>query len=104
MCKADCVVCPCCNGKMSASVIDKNHDSHITYPRSIHFKELLTEEEYFIISRAADDENNYLAKCLIEFDRAKWAAEKGYADVHMLKMDPPIASPKHHIIYSLGIT
>ena len=33
--------------------------------------------EYFQVSKAADDKNNYEAKCLIEYDRAIWAKERG---------------------------
>ena len=125
--KADCVVVPCCNGKMDQKECWKlpnkvdhkyiakdtaedtkedtiNDTTEVTsckssaYPRSAFISSLLTVEEYFQVSRAADDENNYEAKCLIEYDRARWAREKGF-EVSLLRMEPVSCTPKHHVLY-----
>ena len=62
------------------------------------FQNKIDGNEYCVISKAADDELNYLAKCCIELDRAFWALEKDF-DVTLLKLNPLISSPKHHMIY-----
>ena len=123
-CDADCVVCPCCNGKIArfiergnelvekskkrtASKEDTHEDSNnvetenliYSYPRSQFFQSNLNEKEYCVISKAADDEFNYVAKCCIELDRAFWASDHGF-EVTILKMNPIISSPKHHVIYA----
>ena len=105
---ADCVVVPCCNGKMDkecrtlANKDDKGEDivktTLSTYPRSAFISNLITRDEYFQVSRAADDENNYEAKCLIEYDRAGWARENGF-EVSLLRMEPVSCTPKHHVLY-----
>ena len=59
---------------------------------------LITAEDYVSLSSAADDLSQYSAKCLVEFDRGKWAEERG-ATVEYLKMDPVSASPKHLVLY-----
>lgn len=97
---ADCIVVPCCNGKMDKNYADLAQDHRIynNYPRSAFLSSLVSVEEYFQLSRAADDLNNYEAKCAVEFDRAKWAEENGFA-VSLLRMEPSTASPKHHVLY-----
>ena len=50
------------------------------------------------MSKAADDKNNYEAKCLIEYDRAIWAKERGF-EVSLLRMEPGFCTPKHHVLY-----
>ena len=98
--RADCVVVPCCNGKMDqecqtlANKDDTVETSPNTYPRSAFISNLITRDEYFQVSRAADDENNYEAKCLIEYDRAAWARENGF-EVSLLRMEPASCTPKH---------
>ena len=102
-CEVDCIVCPCCNGKLGATIDtgkkDGGDETRFTYPRSGVFRSLISENEYALLSKAADDEFNYLAKCCIELDRGYVALEQGY-EVTLLSMDPLIASPKHHIVYS----
>ena len=68
------------------------------YPRSTFISSLITHDEYFQVSRAADDESNYEAKCLIEYDRAGWARESGF-EVSLLRMEPASCTPKHHVLY-----
>jgi len=68
------------------------------YPRSKLFSSLLTRQQYWALSRAADDDNHYSAKCLVEYDRARGQDESG-AKVSLHIMDPPSASPKHHVLY-----
>ena len=99
--KADCVVVPCCNGKIGKHKDDEDEENAKlnNYPRSAFISSLITRVEYLQVSRAADDENNYEAKCLIEYDRARWARENGY-DVSLLRMEPVEATPKHHVLYS----
>lgn len=118
--KSDCIVCPCCNGKMGNDVKDSasahldendknyiettpsddNKPSFLSYPRSKWLTKCISEYEYLLyVSRAADDQNNYLAKCLIEYDRSQWAGENGFSSVHLFKMNPTSATPKHHILY-----
>ena len=114
-CGTDCVVCPCCNGKiaryiekgddlvaktMSIDLESSSDESSLSYsyPRSQMFQNKIDGNEYCVISKAADDEFNYLAKCCIELDRAFWALEKDF-DVTLLKLNPLISSPKHHMIY-----
>jgi len=102
--QADCLVSPCCNGKMDKDY-QLQQDLHTSgkdlkelYPRSTFFTDLISREEYFSVSRAADDLGNYQAKCALEYDRARWAEENGYK-VWLFKMDPVSASPKHHVLY-----
>ena len=59
---------------------------------------LITAEDYVSLSSAADDLSQYSAKCLVEFDRGKWAEERGWR-VDYLRMDPVTASPKHLLLY-----
>ena len=68
------------------------------YPRSTFISSLITSDEYFQVSRAADDESNYEAKCLIEYDRAGWARDSGF-EVSLLRMEPVSCTPKHHVLY-----
>lgn len=124
---SDCIVCPCCNGKMGNDVkitgnvsesacregklenstendcsdnVIKENPSFFSYPRSKWLTSCLSEYEYLMyVSRAADDQNNYLAKCLIEYDRSQWAMDQSFTAVHLFKMNPMLASPKHHILY-----
>ena len=125
-CNADCVVCPCCNGKIARFIEkgnefveksdnntessvsnrntdDKTHDKSenliYSYPRSKFFQANINEKEYCLISKAADDEFNYVAKCCIELDRAFWASDQGF-EVTIMKMNPVVSSPKHHVIYA----
>ena len=86
----DCLVVPCCNGKILSS--------QENYPRSSLVSGLITEEEYSSLSSAADDLSLYSAKCLVEFDRGKWAEESG-ARVEYLRLEPVTASPKHLVLY-----
>ena len=123
-CNADCVVCPCCNGKIARFIekeeydvgdrsrkealnpasqgvdVSKNESEplQVSYPRSEMFRSKIDKNEYCVLSKAADDEFNYLAKCCIELDRAMWALEQGF-EVTLLRMNPLISSPKHHVIY-----
>ena len=92
---ADCIVCPCCNGGMTA-----NATCGYAYPRSNFLKEYLTQDEYLgQLSKGADDLSNYAAKCLIEYDRAMWAKEHGFREVELWKMTPLECTPKHHVLY-----
>jgi len=68
------------------------------YPRSKLFSSLLSRQQYWALSRAADDDNHYPAKCLVEYDRAR-GQEESNAKVSRLIMEPPSASPKHHVIF-----
>ena len=86
----DCLVVPCCNGKILSS--------QEKYPRSSLVSGLITEEDYSSLSSAADDLSLYSAKCLVEFDRGKWAEENG-ARVEYLRLEPVSASPKHLVLY-----
>jgi len=161
-CDSDCLVAPCCNGKMHQHFLEgesarveaqtlekgdivleeqlarvevntlegeskgnqqvlefdrntkgksKDHSGFATepggevkkeclnfYPRSTLFSSLLSRQQYWALSRAADDDNHYPAKCLVEYDRAR-GQEESNAKVSLLIMDPPSASPKHHVIY-----
>ena len=87
---SDCLVVPCCNGKILSS--------REKYPRSSLVSGVMSQEEYTSLSSAADDLSLYSAKCLVEFDRGKWAEEKG-ARVEYLRMEPLTASPKHLVLY-----
>jgi len=107
MASAECVVVPCCNGKMGKENHEVEEDVEreeeldtvlYSYPRSSFISSLISREEYLQVSRAADDENNYEAKCTIEYDRARWAEENGFS-VSLLRMEPVEATPKHHVIY-----
>ena len=109
MAKADCMVVPCCNGKMDKEFeILANSDNTTEedietvtinkYPRSLLVSGLISRAEYFCLSKAADDENNYEAKCVIEYDRAAWARENNFL-VTLLRMEPVSATPKHHVLY-----
>jgi len=93
--KADCIIVPCCNGKINQELVA---DSEETYPRSAFISSIISESEYFLISRAADDESNYEAKCMVECDRACWAEENNFK-VTRMRMEPITASPKHHVLY-----
>ena len=88
--RSSCLVVPCCNGKVLSS--------QEKCPRSNLMASLITKEDYTILSSAADDLSQYSAKCLVEYDRGKWAEESGAA-VEYLKMDPVTASPKHLVLY-----
>merc|ERR1740128_522628 len=44
-----------------------------SYPRSQLFSSLLSQEQYWRMSRAADDENHYPAKCLLP----RWSMTAG---------------------------
>ena len=109
MARADCMVVPCCNGKMDKEFkILANSDNTTEedietvtikkYPRSLLVSGLISRAEYFCLSKAADDENNYEAKCVIEYDRAAWARENNFL-VTLLRMEPVSATPKHHVLY-----
>lgn len=90
---ADCIVCPCCNGAMTAKTT-----CGYKYPRSSYIEKFMNQEEYLSMSKAAEDSGIYEAKCLIEYDRALWAKENGY-NVQLLKMSPQECTPKHHVLY-----
>ena len=80
---SDCLVAPCCNGKMHQHYLEDGGGSGegleglegpgkdlegppgASYPRSQLFSSLLSQEQYWRMSRAADDENHYPAKCLV---------------------------------------
>jgi len=109
MAMADCVVVPCCNGKMDKEyeILANNKEpseenietANVTkYPRSAQVSGLISRDEYFLLSRAADDDDNYDAKCVIEYDRAAWAREH-YDQVSLLRMEPVSSTPKHHVLY-----
>ncbi len=88
--RADCIVCPCCNGGLT---------SCFEYPRSTFLKKCMTSEEYLIqLSKSADDLQHYAAKCWIEYDRALWAQEQGM-EVELWKLMPTECTPKHHVLY-----
>ena len=113
-CSCDCLVVPCCNGKISQ---DQGQ-----YPLSSDLSSVMTSSEYTLVSRMADNLSNYAAKCMVEWDRycktifaliiihmflscnffpcfrAKWAEEQG-ASVNYFKMSPVTATPKHLMIY-----
>jgi len=92
---ADCIVCPCCNGAMTSKTT-----CGYQYPRSQFLRSCLNEEQYLSqLSKSADDEGNYPAKCLIEYDRAVWAKENGFRKVELFKMTPTTCTPKHHVLY-----
>lgn len=90
---ADCIVCPCCNGAMTSKTA-----CGYTYPRSSYIGKFMNQDEYLSISKAAEDNGIYEAKCLIEYDRALWANENGY-HTQLLKMTPENCTPKHHVLY-----
>jgi hypothetical protein len=93
--KADCIVCPCCNGAMTSKTT-----CGYAYPRSQFLKDYLTQDEYLgQLSKSADDLGNYSAKCLIEYDRALWAEENGFRSVELWKLTPLECTPKHHVLY-----
>jgi SAM-dependent methyltransferase len=92
---ANCIVCPCCNGAMTAE-----KTCGYQYPRSSFFQKHMSQDEYLgQLSRSADDLGNYEAKCLIEYDRAMWAKEKGFKQVDMWRLNPAESTPKHHVLY-----
>ena len=68
------------------------------YPRSTFISSLISREEYFQVSRAADDESNYEAKCLIECNRARGVVESGF-EVSLLRTEPASCTPKHLVLY-----
>jgi len=88
-CSCECLIVPCCNGKIDLSTSQ--------YPRSQSLSRIITSEQYHLVSRAADNQGNYKAKCAVEIDRARWAEENG-ADVEYFKMTPVSATPKHLMI------
>ena len=106
MSSSDCLIIPCCNGKIDLDLGG--------YPRSSAMSSILAAEEYSLLSRAADDLSgsesvsvyglseddlsNYRAKICVELDRATWAREAG-AEVTCYKMEPVTASPKHLMVY-----
>jgi SAM-dependent methyltransferase len=91
---ADCIVCPCCNGAMTSKTT-----CGYEYPRSQYIRKIMNQDEYLgQLTRAADDRENYEAKCLIEYDRALWATENGF-DVSLFKLTPKLCTPKHHVLY-----
>lgn len=104
---AGCIVCPCCNGRMT-----NESTGGYKYPRSQLLRKYLSEDEYLLqLSRSADDLGNYSAKCLVELDRALWARETvehgdepsdrpraRFSDVRLLRLDPMDCSPKHHVL------
>lgn len=91
---ADCIVCPCCNGGMTAKAT-----GGFNYPRSDFLQKCMTQEEYLSqLSRNADNAQNYAAKCWIEYDRALWAAQHGMK-VELWKLTPTTCTPKHHVIF-----
>lgn len=91
---ASCIVCPCCNGAMTAETT-----GGYQYPRSALFQKHMNQDEYLgQLSKSADDLGNYDAKCLIEYDRALWAKEKGFKQVEMWKLNPVESTPKHHVL------
>jgi 2-polyprenyl-3-methyl-5-hydroxy-6-metoxy-1,4-benzoquinol methylase len=92
---ADCIVCPCCNGGMTAKAT-----GGFNYPRSGFLQQCMTQDEYLSqLSRHADNAQNYAAKCWIEYDRALWAKEQGGTDVELWKMEPISCTPKHHVLF-----
>ena len=92
---ADCIVCPCCNGGMTAKAT-----GGFNYPRSGFLQQCMTQDEYLSqLSRHADNAQNYAAKCWIEYDRALWAKEQGGTDVELWKMEPVSCTPKHHVLF-----
>lgn len=117
---ASCLLCPCCNGKMSADSLreqttvdikktdaDTRNDGKIrhpfyAYPRSEFFRDIFSESEFLdYISRFADDGDNYVAKCLVELDRALWAKTciSGFKHTSVGKLFPETCTPKHHVIW-----
>jgi SAM-dependent methyltransferase len=91
---ADCIVCPCCNGGMTAKAT-----GGFSYPRSDFLQQCMTQDEYLSrLSRNADNAQNYAAKCWIEYDRALWAKEHGKC-VELWKMEPVTCTPKHHVLF-----
>jgi len=93
--KADCIVCPCCNGGMTA-----NKNCGYAYPRSLFLRHHMNQDEYLDqLSKSADDLGNYSAKSLIEYDRSLWGKENGYSEIQLWKMNPVECTPKHHILY-----
>jgi hypothetical protein len=90
---ADCLAVPCCNGKLHQTAGDG-----LSFPRSAVLAGVLTPEQYWQLSRAADDSSHYAAKCLVEWDRALGQRESGAA-VALLRMEPAAATPKHHVLY-----
>ena len=85
-------------GQKLANCEETVETEECAYPRSTLLSSLITRDEYFQVSRAADDESNYEAKCLIEYDRAGWARESGF-EVSLLRMEPASCTPKHHVLY-----
>lgn len=119
---AGCLLCPCCNGKMSADTAREQNSlkgsidgfsskadgrvrhPYYVYPRSAFFQDIFTENEFLDhISRCADDGDNYAAKCLVELDRALWArtCTSGFKHTSIGKLFPETCTPKHHIIWML---
>jgi hypothetical protein len=90
---ADCLAAPCCNGKLHQTA-----GAGLSFPRSAALAGVLTAEQYWQLSRAADDTSHYAAKCLVEWDRALGQREAG-AKVELLRMEPAAATPKHHVLY-----
>ena len=73
--------------------------AQLLYPQSEYFrKRNVSLLEYSTLSRAADSMGRYEAKCFIELDRGLRALERG-CECYFLKLNPIIASPKHHVLY-----
>ena len=89
---SDCLVVPCCNGKIDATT---DH-----YPRSSIISSVVSGEEYQLLSAAADDLSCREAKISVETDRAHWASEAGASQVQCWSMEPSSASPKNLMIYA----
>ena len=85
-------------GQKLANCEETVETEECAYPRSTLISSLITRDEYFQVSRAADDESNYEAKCLIEYDRAGWARESGF-EVSLLWSEPASCTSKHHVLY-----
>jgi SAM-dependent methyltransferase len=119
--RADCIVCPCCNGGIVAidgialrrreekeeetekTEKEEKRSTYYEYPRSLFLRRCMSQDEYLHqLSRSADHNHqggNYAAKCLVEYDRAEWAKEHGFREVELWKMTPVECTPKHHLLY-----
>ncbi|GMI14200.1 hypothetical protein TrLO_g13054 [Triparma laevis f. longispina] len=118
--EASFLIVPCCLGKISKVVVKglegvtidgTNIGSFFDYPRSQWLKDELTLDSYLRYTRLGDfsDGNGEgganldaaMSKKLIDVDRGKVAAEKGY-DVKMGKYEPLEASVKNDVILGLS--
>lgn len=114
--KAQCLVCPCCNGKMGDYLMGKDGSSAkqagptppsiATYPRSQLLRPIFSEEEFLLkIARAADNLDALPAKQLVELDRALWAKEQqqrgitGYSRVDLFRLSPASCTPKNLLVW-----